>query len=70
MEEQELTTKTDLKTTPEKQGQGTDEGTGMGAIWDIQRFRRLLDRAKAKRLAGEALSRITSEDAVNPVRLI
>jgi hypothetical protein len=49
MEERELQTRTDSKPIPEKQGQGTDEGTGMGAIWDIQRFRRLLDRAKAKR---------------------
>jgi hypothetical protein len=48
MEEQELKTKTDTKPIPERQ----DEGTGMGAIWDIQRFQRLLDRAKARRLAG------------------
>jgi hypothetical protein len=50
MEERELQTNTDSKPIPEKQGQGTDEGTGMGATWDIQRFRRLLDRARAKRL--------------------
>jgi hypothetical protein len=44
MEEQELKTKTDTKPVPE----GQDEGTGMGAIWDIQRFRRLLERAEAR----------------------
>ena len=57
MDERKSQTKTDTKTTPEKQGQGTDEGTGMGAIWDIQRFQRLLDRAKARRLAKESASK-------------
>jgi hypothetical protein len=36
MEDQESKMKTDSKPIPEKQDQGTDEGTGMGAIWDIQ----------------------------------
>jgi hypothetical protein len=52
MEDQESKMKTDSKPIPEKHDQGTDEGTGMGAIWDIRRFQRLLDRAKAKRLAS------------------
>jgi hypothetical protein len=43
MEDQESKMKTDSKPIPEKQDQGTDEGTGMGEIWDIQRFLRLLD---------------------------
>jgi hypothetical protein len=46
MEDQESKMKTGSKPIPEKQDQCTDEGTGMGAIWDIQRFRRLLERAK------------------------
>jgi hypothetical protein len=54
MEDQESKMKTDSKPIPEKQDQGTDEGTGMGAIWDLQRFQRLLDRAKAGRLAKES----------------
>jgi hypothetical protein len=53
MEEQELQTKVDTNPTPERQ----DEGTGMGTIWDIQRFRRLLERAKARRLAEESASK-------------
>jgi hypothetical protein len=57
MEDQESKMKTDTKTTPERQGRCTDEGTGMGAIWDIQRFRRLLDQAKEKRLAKESASK-------------
>jgi hypothetical protein len=48
MEDQESKMKTDSKPIPEEQDQGTDEGTGMGATWDIQRFRRLLERAKAR----------------------
>jgi hypothetical protein len=48
MEEQELKTKTDSKPIPEKQDQGMDEGTGMGATWDIQRFDRMLEEEKAK----------------------
>ena len=44
MEEQELKTKVDTNPIPE----GQDEGTGMGAIWDIQRFRRLLERAESR----------------------
>jgi hypothetical protein len=46
MEEQELKTKTDSKPIPENQGM--DEGTGMGATWDIQRFDRMLEEEKAK----------------------
>lgn len=57
MEEQELKTKVDTKPIPEWQDEGTDEGTGMGATWDIQHFRRLLERAKARRLAKESASK-------------
>jgi hypothetical protein len=53
MEDQESKIKSDSKPTPEKQDQGTDEGTGMGAIWDIQRFRRMLDRAKTEESASK-----------------
>jgi hypothetical protein len=48
MDERELRTKTDTERTPEKPDQGMDEGTGMGTIWDIQRFRRLLEEEKAR----------------------
>jgi hypothetical protein len=57
MEDQESKMKTDTNPIPGKQDQGTDEGTGMGVTWDIERFRRLLDRAKARRLAGESTSK-------------
>jgi hypothetical protein len=53
MEDQESKMKTDSKSILEEQ----DQGTGMGAIWDIQRFQRLLDRAKARRLVGESASK-------------
>jgi hypothetical protein len=53
MEEQELKTKKDTKPISERQDEGTDEGTGMGPMWDIQRFRRLLERAKAEESASK-----------------
>jgi hypothetical protein len=48
MEDQESKMKTDAKPIPEKRDHSMEEGTGMGAIWDIRRFDRMLEEEKAK----------------------
>jgi hypothetical protein len=54
MDKGELRIKTETKTTSEMPDQGANEGTGMGTIWDIQRFRRMLEEEKARVRDGAA----------------